>query len=127
MTERTRARRLLVAHSPFARPLSGRATFPTMSRPFSKSPATFAKAPKSDAVKPSSPGSNRTVEVRAEPIELCQLLKFAGLAESGGSAKQLITDGEVRLNGVVETQKRKKIMAGDKVTFGAETITVKVG
>ena len=98
-----------------------------MSRPFSKSPAKITYVPKSAAVEPGSAGSNRTVAVRAEPIELCQLLKFAGLAESGGAAKQLISDGEVRLNGVVETQKRKKIMAGDKVTFGAETITVKIG
>jgi ribosome-associated protein len=65
--------------------------------------------------------------VRAEPIELCQLLKFAGLAESGGEAKQVISEGKVLLNGVVEMQKRKKVIAGDKVTFGSETLIVKIG
>lgn len=67
------------------------------------------------------------VTVREEPIELCQLLKFAGLTDSGGQAKQVISDGQVRLNGVVETQKRKKVRAGDRVTYGAETLLVRVG
>ena len=70
--------------------------------------------------------SARIVLVREEPIELCQLLKFAGLAPTGGAAKAFISEGEVLLNGVVETQKRKKVMGGDKVTFGGETIVVQV-
>jgi ribosome-associated protein len=69
----------------------------------------------------------RVITVRAEPIELCQLLKFAGLAENGGAAKAIISDGRVLLNGAVETQKRKKVMGGDRVTLGEETIVVKVG
>ena len=69
----------------------------------------------------------RTVNVKAEPIELCQLLKFAGLAESGGAAKAVISEGQVLLNGAIETQKRKKVMGGDRVTFGGETVLVKVG
>jgi len=72
-------------------------------------------------------GEPTVVTVRAEPIELCQLLKFAGLAESGGGAKQIIGEGKVRLNGAVETQKRKKVRAGDRVTLGDETLLVKVG
>lgn len=70
---------------------------------------------------------SRTITVRAEPIELCQLLKFAGMADNGGAAKAIISEGQVLLNGVVETQKRKKVMGGDRVTLGEETITVKVG
>ena len=69
---------------------------------------------------------DRTVTVRTEPIELCQLLKFSGLADTGGQAKQSVAEGKVLLNGVVETQKRKKIRAGDRVTFGTETIVVVV-
>ncbi|MEO6005536.1 MAG: RNA-binding S4 domain-containing protein [Opitutus sp.] len=75
---------------------------------------------------PAATPSARVVTVRAQPIELCQLLKFAGLSESGGQAKQTIAEGAVLLNGVVETQKRKKVMAGDKVTLGAETIEVQL-
>jgi ribosome-associated protein len=70
--------------------------------------------------------SARIVIVKAQPIELCQLLKFSGLTATGGEAKARIADGEVKLNGVVETQKRKKVLAGDKVSFGAETIVVEV-
>jgi ribosome-associated protein len=69
----------------------------------------------------------RVITVKAEPIELCQLLKFAGLAENGGAAKAYISEGRVLLNGTVETQKRKKVMGGDEVTFSDETIVVKVG
>jgi ribosome-associated protein len=74
-----------------------------------------------------SENMSRTITVRAEPIELCQLLKFAGLAENGGAAKAIISEGKVLLNGTVETQKRKKVMGGDRVTLGEETIVVKVG
>lgn len=74
-----------------------------------------------------SENMSRTITVRAEPIELCQLLKFAGLADNGGAAKAIISEGQVLLNGVVETQKRKKVMGGDRVTLGEETIVVKVG
>ena len=71
--------------------------------------------------------SDKPVVIRAEPIDLCQLLKFSGLAESGGAAKQAIADGHVRLNGAVETQKRKKVMAGDRVTFDGQTLLVRLG
>lgn len=68
----------------------------------------------------------RPVTVRSVPIELSQFLKFGGLAESGGAAKSAIAAGEVLLNGVVETQKGKKLVAGDRVTFGRQTIVVHV-
>jgi ribosome-associated protein len=66
----------------------------------------------------------RTVAVSESPIELCQFLKFGGLAESGGQAKQVISEGLVLLNGEVETRKRKKLSLGDKVTFAGQTIVV---
>jgi ribosome-associated protein len=71
---------------------------------------------------PSSPP--RIVTVSATPIDLCQFLKFGGLAESGGQAKQSISEGLVKLNGVVEMRKRKKLVAGDRVNFSGQTIVV---
>jgi ribosome-associated protein len=68
--------------------------------------------------------SSRTVHVRAVPIELGQLLKFAGLGGSGGEIKTAIKDGEVRLNGEVETRRGKKLTVGDQITLGSETIVV---
>jgi ribosome-associated protein len=69
----------------------------------------------------------RAVLVRECPIELCQFLKFAGLAGSGGEAKQAIADGKVLVNGIEETRKRKKLMPGDTVNFDGQTLVVKVG
>ena len=66
----------------------------------------------------------RDVEIYREPIELFQLLKFEGLASSGGEAKVFIADGLVLVNGARETRKRRKIMAGDVVEFSGETIRV---
>lgn len=66
------------------------------------------------------------ITIQAEPIELCQLLKFAGLASSGGEAKTVISDGLVTVNGSIETQKRKKIVAGDVVIYADHTLTVQV-
>lgn len=80
------------------------------------------RAPK-QATNSSSP---RKVVVREVPIELCQFIKFGGLTESGGEAKQLISDGLVLLNGVVETQKRKKLAVGDHVKANGHTIIVQL-
>ena len=78
-------------------------------------------------MKKESPAGGRAVVVHETPIELCQFLKFGGLTESGGEAKQLIAEGRVQLNGAVETRKRKKLVAGDRVTLGDQTLVVKVG
>lgn len=66
----------------------------------------------------------RTFEIKKEPIELYKILKFEGLASSGGEAKNAIAEGQVLVNGTVETRKRKQIVSGDKVEFAGETIVV---
>ena len=70
---------------------------------------------------------SQDIKVRAVPIELCQFIKFGGLAESGGAAKQLVAEGGVLVNGAVETRKRKQLAAGDRVTIEGRTIVVRVG
>ena len=60
-----------------------------------------------------------------EFIPLNALLKMMNVAESGGQANMFITDGEVKVNGVVETAKRKKMRVGDVVEALGETISVK--
>ncbi|MBP2835626.1 ribosome-associated protein YbcJ [Dickeya parazeae] len=57
-------------------------------------------------------------------VELCDLLKLQGWSESGAAAKQVIADGEVTVDGQTETRKRCKIVAGQVVKFGSESITV---
>ncbi len=58
-----------------------------------------------------------TVEIliNTEFIKLDQLLKFAGIAESGGHAKEIISEGVVVLNGEICTMRGKKVFDGDKV------------
>lgn len=56
-------------------------------------------------------------------IQLDQFLKLKGLVPTGGQAKILIQGGEVRLNGVVETRRKKKLSPGDVIElFGKEVI-----
>ncbi len=74
-----------------------------------------------------SSGSIRVIAVREEPIGLSRLLKLAGAMESGGEAKQIIVAGLVRVNGEVEMRKGRKLRAGDRVTYGGETLVVEVG
>ena len=59
-------------------------------------------------------------------IKLDQFLKWQGLVETGGQAKQLIQSGAVRVNGQVETRRGRKLVDGDTVTLGRKTYTVKL-
>jgi ribosome-associated protein len=51
----------------------------------------------------------------AEPLRLDQFMKLTSLAQTGGQAKWMIQNGEVTLNGQVETRRRKKLSVGDVV------------
>ncbi len=56
-----------------------------------------------------------------KPIQLDQFLKLANVVATGGQAKRLIQGGEVKLNGEVETRRKKKLSPGDIVeVFGME-------
>ncbi len=59
-----------------------------------------------------------------EFIELYKILKVEGMASSGGEAKAVIAEGQVLVNGTIETQKRKKIVAGDSIEFRNEKIHI---
>ena len=55
------------------------------------------------------------VAIQTEYIKLDSLLKFAGLCDTGGFAKELVQQGDVRVNGEVCTMRGKKIRPGDTV------------
>ena len=63
--------------------------------------------------------------IDTEFIKLQDLLKFAGLVETGGQAKILIQDGYVTVNGEICTMRGKKIRNGDIVTLGDDTLEVR--
>lgn len=66
----------------------------------------------------------KTIVIKTEFIKLQDLLKFAGLVETGGEAKELIQGGEVRVGGEVCLQRGKKIRPGDDVLFAGAHYTV---
>lgn len=66
------------------------------------------------------------VEINTEFIKLDQLLKWANFTASGVESKMFILNGEVKVNGEVETRRGKKIYDGYIVEFNGEKIKVKV-
>ncbi len=64
------------------------------------------------------------MEQSESTIQLDQFLKVQGLVGTGGQAKLVIQGGEVRVNGAVETRRKKKLRAGDRVTFNGQTLVV---
>ncbi|MEP0201308.1 MAG: RNA-binding S4 domain-containing protein [Halioglobus sp.] len=68
----------------------------------------------------------RVVEINREPVELYKILKFEGLVTTGGEAKLLIGDGQVLVNGEVETRKRRKMLNEDIVEFRGERFQLKL-
>lgn len=64
------------------------------------------------------------IKLREDYIKLGQALKAAGLAESGVDAKLAVVDGLVRVNGKVETQRGKKLVAGDLVEYDGRQIKI---
>lgn len=63
--------------------------------------------------------------IDTEFIKLQDLLKFAGLVETGGQAKILIQNGYVTVNGEICTMRGKKIRNGDIVTLDDDTLEVR--
>lgn len=65
-----------------------------------------------------------TIKLREEFIKLGQALKACGLVESGVEAKEVIQDGMVKVNGVTETRRGKKLYDGDIVSYDGEEIKI---
>ncbi len=73
---------------------------------------------------PSPPPSDQS-PIDSAPLCLDQFLKLCGLVSTGGQAKLLIQGGEVMVNGLVETRRRKKLSPDDVVELGGERAAVK--
>jgi len=59
-----------------------------------------------------------------EGITLGNALKLAGLVSTGGQAKQLIQNGEIRVNGEVETRRKRLLVEGDEIEYAGEIFTI---
>ncbi|MGF6822669.1 ribosome-associated protein [Microbacterium sp. ZKA21] len=65
------------------------------------------------------------VPIGGDMIRLGQFLKFAGLLDSGGNAKEVIIDGYVAVNGEVDRRRGRQLHDGDLVTFEGRTVRVR--
>ena len=63
-------------------------------------------------------------KLKGEFIELCNLLKLTGLADSGGRGKAMVAEGLVMVDGQLESRKSAKIRAGQTVVCGETSILV---
>lgn len=73
-----------------------------------------------------SAGNTENVPVFTDMIKLDSFLKFSGMTETGGIAKEIIAQGKVKVNGEVCLSRGKKLFPGDKVTIEEAEITLVV-
>jgi ribosome-associated protein len=66
----------------------------------------------------------RDVEIRGHTIRLGQLLKLAGIADSGADAKALLAEGAVTVNGEREERRGRQLHPGDEVVAAGEAVRV---
>ncbi len=64
------------------------------------------------------------VKLRDEFIKLGQALKATGLVDSGVVAKEVIQNGEVAVNGEIDTRRGRKLYPGDEVSYDNQTIKI---
>lgn len=68
--------------------------------------------------------AKKEISITTEFIKLDALLKFSGLAFTGGEAKLLIQEGNVLVNGEICTMRGKKIRSGDTVSVNGEEVSI---
>ncbi len=66
----------------------------------------------------------RDVRISTDSIRLGQLLKLAGVIDSGAEAKALLARDTVSVNGEPETRRGRRLVAGDEVRVGGEHLRV---
>jgi len=64
------------------------------------------------------------LKIRDEFIKLGQALKLCGLVESGVEAKIVVQNGEVKVNGEIDTRRGKKLVTGDVVEFNGSSFKI---
>lgn len=64
------------------------------------------------------------IKVRDEFIKLGQALKAADLVSSGVEAKIVVQDGQVEVNGEVDTRRGRKLVPGDMITFDGKSVKI---
>ncbi len=70
--------------------------------------------------------NNQPSIISKDYIKLDQFLKWQGIVQTGGEAKIRIKEGEVIVNGEIETRRGKKLRTGDRVSLGGVSYEVKL-
>ena len=76
------------------------------------------------SVKPKYTVEPEKVPIQTEYIKLDSFLKFCNAVESGAMGKQVVQDGEVKVNGFVCTMRGKKLRPGDVVSFAGQNWSI---
>jgi ribosome-associated protein len=66
----------------------------------------------------------KVFKIEGEYIELIKLMKAAHLTGTGGEAKMMVEEGQVIVNGIVESRKRMKLRPGDVIEYNSQKIEV---
>ena len=77
-------------------------------------------------VKKKNPANHTPLVISTEFIKLQDAMKFANIVYSGGEAKTLIQEGQVKVNGEICTMRGKKLYPGDKFEFMGETYLISI-
>ena len=57
------------------------------------------------------------IVIQSDSIQLDQFLKWTGIAQTGGTAKLIISDGLINVNGEKETKRSRKLLPGDEIAI----------
>ena len=77
-------------------------------------------------VKKKTPSNDVPVVIQTEFIKLQDAMKYANIVYSGGEAKQLILDEQVKVNGEVCTMRGKKLRPGDRFEFMGQSYLISI-
>ncbi len=64
------------------------------------------------------------IKIKDDHIKLGQAMKLAGLVENGAEAKEVISSGEVKVNGEVDTKRGRKLYIGDVFSYNGTDVKV---
>jgi ribosome-associated protein len=66
-------------------------------------------------------GHIKRITITKLPIRLGQFIKLVDIVQDGLEAKMKIQNGEIKVNGKLETKRGRKLQASDEITFGCKT------
>lgn len=82
--------------------------------------------PHDDGDREAPPGASPSEPPPSDTLPLSAALQLAGFAETGGQAKRMIQAGDVRVNGEVETRRKRRLVPGDAIEVGDQAFVLEL-